>query len=69
VKTYFRPARNPENRWQSQTIFSDKGYEKADDARVRGSERQSELQTGNPHRLKAATASADTDSTSTGKDG
>jgi hypothetical protein len=67
VKTYFRPFVLPENRWQSQAIFSGKDYEKARNARVREGERNGELKTGNPHRLKAASVSADTDSTSTGR--
>jgi hypothetical protein len=67
VKTYFRPVRNPENRGQSPTIFSGNCYEKARNARVREGERNDEMKTGNPHRLKAASVSADTDSTSTGR--
>jgi hypothetical protein len=69
VQTYFCAVEFPEYRWQSQTIFSSKDYEKTANARVRGNERNDELQTGNPHRMKAARVSADTDSTSTGKDG
>jgi hypothetical protein len=76
VKTCFRPARNPENRGlscqMSPTIFSGNSYEKAkyektNGERTRGNERTGELTTGNPHRLKAASVSADTDSTSTGR--
>jgi hypothetical protein len=75
VNPYFCAFGLPENRGQSPTIFSSKSYEKteyekANGERTRGNERNGELKTGNSHRLKAASVSADTGSTSTGrKDG
>ncbi|HEY5366221.1 MAG TPA: hypothetical protein VIL19_07075 [Casimicrobiaceae bacterium] len=67
VNPYFCAFWLPENRWQSQTIFSGNDYEKTRNARGREGERNGELKTGNAIPAKAASASADTDSTSTGR--